>query len=1210
MNRNANRNSTLSALAGICLWLGAAGGALAAGPWYVATNGSGADGLSWSTAYTNLQQAIDAAAGGDTIYIAGHTFSNKTAVQLCSQLVWTNKGLSILGGYAADGGTPGAMGSTPTILTGPTSPTNRIFYISGVTNGLLQRVTITGGQPGSSSAGIQGAGAYITACSNLALTTCAIIGNYNNTYSGDQRGGGLYVLNSVMSLTNCIVSSNTVWGTGWGGYGGGIYMVGSVLFLTNCVVARNLTSQVGIGGGGIRMDSGALTIVDSVIAGNTIIGSTPKGGGISVIGGALTVRNGLIYGNTSTSTGYGLCVEGGSAVLNNCTVASHPGDAVNRTGGTLAVTNSILWGNVDDVVGTVTLAYTDVRDGDNNGTNGCFSSDPQFQCGYYLTPGSSCVETGNVTAAAAGLSGRTTRTDGTADTGTVDLGYHYATGFDVTYADIYVAANGDDSLNNGTNALSPFKTITKAILTARDGTQIHIAAGNYATNTETFPLTIDGKIGVRLLGTNSSSTIINASGANQRVLTLNYADGVTRIEGLTLTGGLQGKGAVNGYGPGGGVYVYAGSDVTLSSCMISNNVCNAGPSQYGGGLYTERSILTVTNCAVERNTITATGWASYGGGISLISGVLTVRDSVIDKNSMSLNYSGYGGGVYASGGTLSLLDSLVYGNFAATEGYGCYVSGGAANVANCTIASHIGQGLRITGGTVAVTNSILWGNFDDLAGSAALGYCDIQDGDNNGTNGCFSADPQFQSGYYLGAGTPCVNTGSVSAATAGVNGRTTRVDGTPDTNAKVNLGYHYAAGLDQTYADIYVATNGNDTLNSGTSLLSPIKTITKALTWAQDGTRIHIAAGNYTTNTETFPLSLSSRNGVQLLGTNRDTTVLNATGAVQRVLNLLDLNGPTRVEGFTITGGQVTPVGAAGGGLYANNCPNLTIASCIVTNNRATPGSQSSAYGGGIYANQSGMTLTNCILVANTSSANAYGNGKGGGLYAVNGNLTIMNSTVARNVTTDGNTPSAYGGGICVDSRYLVVQNSLIVSNSVSSSSSPGYGGGIYMGGTMGQVRNCLISANDANRGVSSQPGYGDGLYAGSSMDIESSTISANAGEGLNRGAGTVAVTNSILWANGVDATGTVALAWSDVGVWDPAATRANCISTDPLFRFAATNDYRLLLKSSCVNAGTNLAWMTNALDLAGTLRIQNKQVDMGAYETAVPSGGMAIMFR
>ena len=130
-------------------------------------------------------------------------------------------------------------------------------------------------------------------------------------------------------------------------------------------------------------------------------------------------------------------------------------------------------------------------------------------------------------------------------------------------------------------------------------------------------------------------------------------------------------------------------------------------------------------------------------------------------------------------------------------------------------------------------------------------------------------------------------------------------------------------------------------------------------------------------------------------------------------------------------------------------------------------------------------------------------------------------------------------------------------------------------------------------------------------MVLENCTIVTNLGEGINRSGGTLAATNCILWANGMDATGTMALASSDVGVWASAVTRTNCISVDPQFVNATTNNYRLLLTSPCINQGTNEPnWMTGATDLAGAPRIQNKRVDMGAYETLLPSAGTAVLFR
>ena len=119
------------------------------------------------------------------------------------------------------------------------------------------------------------------------------------------------------------------------------------------------------------------------------------------------MKNCLIFGNyligaTGHYTGYGITANGGLTMLENCTVAYHPGQALYQAAGTLTATNCILWGNMDDIYGTVALGYCDIHDGDNKGINGCFSSDPQFQYGYYLTPGSPCVDQGFTSATTLG----------------------------------------------------------------------------------------------------------------------------------------------------------------------------------------------------------------------------------------------------------------------------------------------------------------------------------------------------------------------------------------------------------------------------------------------------------------------------------------------------------------------------------------------------------------------------------------------------------------------------------------------------------------------------------------------------------------------------------------------------------------------------------------------------------------------------------------
>ena len=73
---------------------------------YVATNGTDTAHNNWTTAYTNIQSALAAVANGDTIYVAGHTFSTT------SQVAWTSQAnVSICGGDAAtnDAALPGEM---------------------------------------------------------------------------------------------------------------------------------------------------------------------------------------------------------------------------------------------------------------------------------------------------------------------------------------------------------------------------------------------------------------------------------------------------------------------------------------------------------------------------------------------------------------------------------------------------------------------------------------------------------------------------------------------------------------------------------------------------------------------------------------------------------------------------------------------------------------------------------------------------------------------------------------------------------------------------------------------------------------------------------------------------------------------------------------------------------------------------------------------
>ncbi len=1096
--------------------------------WYCATNGVPGDGKSWGQAFTNLQTALNSAGSADNIYLAAHTFPlNNT------QLLWTASGVTMRGGYAGSG-TPGPFTNVPSIII-RTNGNWGVLKINGVTNGVLDQVTITGGKEQNYSVNPGGGGLNIVSCSNLTVSSCVI-------------------------ATNMVAPG----GGGGAALGGGAYVSGSSVLFTNCLFKRN-TATYGSGGlgGGLYVASGLVALRDVVFDSNTANGkpSVDTGSGLYAAG-IVNAVNCLFSGNV----GYGAVIYAATNVtLGNCTVAYQPLAAgIQRAGGTVAASNSIFWANGDDITGGVSLVSCDIKDGDSNGVAGCLSADPLFQYGYYLGAGSPCVDAGSVTAAAAGLAGYTTRTDGTADSGQVDLGYHYAGAFSTTYADLYVATNGDNA-NTGTTSLQPFRTITKALSVAQDGSHIHIASGSYTNGSETFPLVGDNKWGLQLLGTNCNTTIINAAGATKKVLSLSNLAGFSRLEGVAIIGGVENT---QNAPYGGGLYLYNCANATIASCAITNNSATptgGSTAGMGGGLYATLSMVTITNCVIEKNVAQYGTSGGKGGGLHLASGTATLRDTVIDNN--LVGWSGandQGNGIYAAG-ILSAYNCLIYGNAGLSAGLYALTN---ASLGNCTVAYNSGPGVYRGGGTVAVSNSIIWANMDDITGAVSLVSCDITDGDSNGVAGCFSADPLFEYGYYLGAGSPCVDTGSVTAVAAGLDGRTTQTGGTTDSGL-VDLGYHYSGAFSLTYADIYVATNGLDS-NTGTNSLQAFRTITKGLSLAQNGSRIHVATGSYTNLSETYPLVLDGKAGLQLLGAGT-STVINAAGASQRAMTLRFLNDAARVDGFTITGGKDTQTSdanqwpAGGAALWLYNCVGLTVANCVITNNTVVPGGGSGpAYGGGLRSRGTIATVTNCVIEKNSI---VYNGASGGGLYQDSGNLWLRDCILDNN-SLSGN---ANNQGIAV-----------------------------YAAGTLA-MNNCLVYGNAGS--------YGASLYGSSNLTVQNCTVADSTRPGIYGSGNGVNVANSIFWGNADDITGTVALASCDIQDGDSNGVNG-CFSSNPAFE-AGQNVYYLTPSSPCVDTG-NVTAVAAGLSGRTTMKdgtLDTGVVDLGWHYAFGQSGGAVIIY-
>ena len=1134
---------------------------------YVSPTGSETGGTTWSTAYKNLQNALQAAASGTTIHMAGGIYS------LTDQITWTSSlsGVTVRGGYGAAGDEvlPGDNDPTqwPTIVTTAGTIKHRLFMLSGVQDVSIENITFTGARNvKAAGADARGAALAFDNCLNIRMSNCVISNNHaETTGSGTTcQGGGLYVSDSRLTLIGCLLDGNTVKSAGGSSSVGGAvaYDANSVCTFVNCVFKQNMLLG----------------------AANNCLGGAVYQSGSATMG---TFQNCLMVGNValppgfSAANGDGVYCNDGSLSMTNCTVAYNTGDGVYRKAGTVRLANSIVYGHVDDLVGTVSLDHCLTGDGDNAGNNGCLQGDPDFTHGFYLAAGSPARDAGDQPVAGTIFTNLTTLVAGTFDSGTVDLGYHYNTAAPLIPEKLYVATTGSDA-NDGLTDSAPLKSITKALALAGDQTVIQIALGRYSTGTtgETFPLALNRRYGLEMIGAPDGGTIIDATGSNMRVMTALDCGGLC-FSNLIFTGGHETSALGVGI-YGGGVRLERIADTIISHCQITNNFCNkAGGAQnhaYGGGLAIGVCAdVTVENTVVSGNR-TFTNWGyTYGEGVCILDRcrVLLNHSRLTDNYGTTPCNGNLGGGLYISGTrtTTQVKNCLIARNSTVKpkgQGDGVYVTGAAVSLQNCTIAYNCGYGLYRKDGTVSLKDSILWGNGDDINGSTTLLNCNVEDGDSVGASGCISQDPKFKAGFYLATDSLSVDHGSATAASLGMDTLTTQTDGTLD-RGLVDLGYHHDAGAGTVIEAFYVAPTGSDTANTGLTAGSPFRTISHALAVSQDGTQIFIAPGQYdTASGESFPLYLEGRQSIGLRGTGSGV-VIDALGAQSRVFQIKQC-GNLILEGLTLANGSpATSATIYGGGLLAIGASGLGLTECTLVNNRLA--GKDYAYGAGIALQDCVATLDGCLFIGNE----VYNSNRG------------------------------HGAGLAFVDCASCDVNTTIISNNFIQSGGYQNGAGFYHATGVARLRNCLIAGNWV-----AKAGYPGGLQIDSgTVTCESSTITDNPNIGIkNEKTGASTLLNCIVWDNGINVTnllGTFSASYCNIGDYAGAGSNGN-LSQDPMFRAPEKGDYTLLSASPSVDTGLAQAWMATSTDLAGNARLIGHLCDMGCYECTIRPGTTLIL--
>ncbi len=338
--------------------------------------------------FSSVETAVSAAAAGDTLQLAGETFSENIVIL---------KSVTLQGesGTVLDGGSSGRVISVTTgvnvTLTGLTVQNGAADDGGGIFNRgnlTLDNVTVRDNTAVSNPNFGEGGGIYNM---GTLVASESMISQNSAEY-----GGGLENNGGTVTLTDVTISNNTATAI-FDGVGGGLENSNGNVTLTRVTVQNNTANFVG---GGIQNLS-QMTITDSVISGNV----ADLGGGLaSGSSTGLTLQNSTVTDNGSSGNGI---IRGGAGVYNtfvmnisNSTISGNETAVSNGDGGgilnnnLLSINSSTIYNNgADDqggglrnAAGVTTLSNTILAQNNED----CSGSNIQSS-GYNLAGDATCA---------------------------------------------------------------------------------------------------------------------------------------------------------------------------------------------------------------------------------------------------------------------------------------------------------------------------------------------------------------------------------------------------------------------------------------------------------------------------------------------------------------------------------------------------------------------------------------------------------------------------------------------------------------------------------------------------------------------------------------------------------------------------------------------------------------------------------------------------
>jgi hypothetical protein len=323
----------------------------------------------WATAATNIQDAVDAAAGGDEVVVTNGIYATggrAVGTNVLANRVAVTKPLTLRS----------VNGPELTVLQG--------FQVPGIANGdgAIRCAYLTSG----------------ATLSGFTLTSGAT--RTTGDYSREEGGGGVWCESETAVVSNCVLAGNSAY-EGGGAHGG---------TLTNCTLSGNSAEA---GGGAYLSSLANCTLVGNVapdgggaywcsLKNCTVVGNVADGGGGA---SESSLINCVLAGNRAMGTD-GWWVGGGGAsfsTLCNCTIVGNSAFYGGGVDNCLFLTNCIIYFNTAQFGPNYDESYY----GYGNDLSYCcttplppygignFSADPQLADAWHLSAASPCRGAGS-----------------------------------------------------------------------------------------------------------------------------------------------------------------------------------------------------------------------------------------------------------------------------------------------------------------------------------------------------------------------------------------------------------------------------------------------------------------------------------------------------------------------------------------------------------------------------------------------------------------------------------------------------------------------------------------------------------------------------------------------------------------------------------------------------------------------------------------------